>query len=145
MQALYVFFLFCSTSQLHDLIKYCFYLPLRVSFGLVANVLHCLLALLGSRAGRFFRFKRLICIFHFATVCKMAEPKNRDYFYFFSKTGLGDNIWTVGRHYTEFRGVGQSCVLNVVTKFDVKAFRGFRGNRCVSIVPCFNRPGSPLP
>ena len=49
MQALYVFFLFCSTSQLHDLIKYCFYLPLRVSFGLVANVLHCLLALLGRR------------------------------------------------------------------------------------------------
>ena len=49
MQALYVFFLFCSTSQLHALIKYCFYLPLRVSFGLVANVLHCLLVLLGRR------------------------------------------------------------------------------------------------
>ena len=50
----------------------------------------------------------------------------------------------MGRHYTKFRGVGQSCVLNVVTKFDVKALRGFRGNLCVSIVPCFNRPGSPL-
>ena len=49
MQELYVFFLSCSTLQLHDLIKYCFYLPSRVSFGLVANVLHCLLALLGRR------------------------------------------------------------------------------------------------
>ena len=53
-----------------------------------------------------------------------------------SKTGSGDNIWTVGRHYTKFRRVCQSCVLDVVTQFDVKALRGFRGNRCVSIVPC---------
>ena len=28
---------FCSTSQLQALIKYCFYPPLRVSFGLVGN------------------------------------------------------------------------------------------------------------
>ena len=36
MQALYIRF-YCSTSQLHALIKYCFYLLLRVSFGLVGN------------------------------------------------------------------------------------------------------------
>ena len=60
------------------------------------------------------------------------------------KLVCGDNIWTVWCHYTKFPGVGQSCLLNLVTKFDVKDLRGFRGNRCVSIVQCFNRPGSPL-
>ena len=58
MQALYVFFVFktnpnlffLTLSELYALIKYCFYLPLRVSFGLVANVLYCLVAqLLGRR------------------------------------------------------------------------------------------------
>ena len=48
----------------------------------------------------------------------------------------------VGRHYTKSPGVGLSWVLNVVTEFDVKALRGFRGNRCDTIALCFNRPGS---